>query len=127
DVDCFDLVEWDGAAPIGPALGRRRLVIDRILRLARDGADEREGRLAIAARYVAKADLRGRRVVGTHTAEETGRDAAHKPRGRSPTLRPWLRRLTCKTSRHRRPARQRRARRAPAVQGPQRSGRSYPP
>src|SRR5205807_7870927 len=47
--------------------------------------------------------------------------------GRSPTLRPSLRRLTRKTSPQLRPASQRRARRAPASQGPQRSGRSYPP
>ena len=55
------------------------------MRLARDGADERERRLAIAARRVAKVDLRGRRVVGNHAAEEIGRDAADKPRRRAET------------------------------------------
>ena len=37
------------------------------------------------ARRIAKVDLRGRRVVGNHAAEEIGRDAAHKSRRRAET------------------------------------------
>src|SRR5439155_2241140 len=81
----FNLVKEDGATLVDPVSGRRRLVIESVLRLACDGADECESRLAIAARHVAKVDLRGRAVVGNHAAEEIGRDAADEPRRRAKT------------------------------------------
>src|SRR5438046_6323262 len=79
-MNCFDLFERDGATPIGPVPGRRRLVIESILRLTPYVADERESRLMLAARRIAKVDLGRERVVCDDTSEEIGRDAAHKAR-----------------------------------------------
>ena len=80
DVNRLDLIEGNAAALIDPVSGRRRLVIKGILRLAPNVADERERRLVIAARRIAKFDLRGQRMVGYDAAEQISRDAAHKAR-----------------------------------------------
>jgi len=84
-MDRFDLVEGDRAVPIDPVSGCRRLVVENILRLTPDVANERERRLMLTARRVAKVDLRHACVVCDHTSEKIGRDAAHKPRRRTQT------------------------------------------
>jgi len=56
-MDCFDLIEGDGAVPVDPVSGRGALVIEGILWLTPNGADERERRLVLAPRRVSKFDL----------------------------------------------------------------------
>src|SRR2546430_11496867 len=79
-MDCFDFIERDGAAPIAPVSGRGLLVIKGILRLTGDGTYEGKRCLVVAARRIAKVDLRRERVVSNHATEEISRDAAHKTR-----------------------------------------------
>ena len=76
----FDPVEGDGALPIGPVSGRRRLVIERILRLAPHVTDERKRRLMLAARRIAKVDLGAKRMVRDDASEKIGRDASDESR-----------------------------------------------
>src|ERR1700682_1180304 len=78
-MDSFDLIEGDGAVPVDPVSGRGALVIEGILWLTPNGADERERRLVLAPRLVSKFDLRGQGMVGNHAAEQVGRNTAHKP------------------------------------------------
>ncbi len=62
DMNGFDLIEGDGAAPIDPVSGRGPLVVEGILRLAGDGAHERKRRLVLAPRRISKLDLPKRSV-----------------------------------------------------------------
>src|SRR5258708_37389101 len=77
----LDFIERDRAGPVDPVAGRGRLVIEGILRLTANGADEGERGLMLAARRISEVDPRGQGMVGNHAAEKIGRDAADEPRG----------------------------------------------
>ena len=78
DMEGFDGRERNGAAPVGPVPRRGLGIVEGVVRLAGDDANEGERRLVVAAGGERELDVGCGGVVGDHAPEHIGRDAADK-------------------------------------------------